>query len=69
MISSGMLRRVVWEKLTNVSDRPDDGGSKNFWNTRQLLPDYTALYPRRQLSSYVLVALSTWNLTNFKPLY
>jgi hypothetical protein len=34
--------------------RPDDGGSKDFWNIGKLLPDYTALQPRRQPSSYSL---------------
>jgi hypothetical protein len=28
--------------------RPDDGGSKDLWNVGKLLPDYTALQPRRQ---------------------
>jgi hypothetical protein len=32
--------------------RPDDGGSKDFRNVGKLLPDYTALQPRRQPSSY-----------------
>jgi hypothetical protein len=31
---------------------PDDGGSKALWNVGKLLPDYTALQPRRQPSSY-----------------
>jgi hypothetical protein len=31
--------------------RPDDGGSKDVWNVGKLLPDYTALEPRRQASS------------------
>jgi hypothetical protein len=31
-----------------VGDRPDDGGSKDLWNVDKLLPDYTALQPRRQ---------------------
>jgi hypothetical protein len=31
--------------------RPDDGGSKDLWNVGKLLPDYTALQPRRQPSS------------------
>jgi hypothetical protein len=30
----------------------DDGGSKDIWNVGKLLPDYTALQPRRQPSSY-----------------
>jgi hypothetical protein len=30
----------------------DDGGSKDLWNFGKLLPDYTALQPRRQPSSY-----------------
>jgi hypothetical protein len=29
-----------------------DGGSKDLWNVGKLLPDYTALQPRRQPSSY-----------------
>jgi hypothetical protein len=32
--------------------RPDDGGSKDLWNVSKLLPDYTALQPKRQPSSY-----------------
>jgi hypothetical protein len=34
------------------SDHPDDGGSKYLWNISKHLPDYTALQPRRQPSSY-----------------
>jgi hypothetical protein len=30
----------------------DDEGSKDFWNAGKFLPDYTALQPRRQPSSY-----------------
>jgi hypothetical protein len=33
-------------------DRPEDGGSKHLRNVSQFLPDYTALHPRRQPSSY-----------------
>jgi hypothetical protein len=29
-----------------------DGGSKDLWNVGELLPDYTALQPRRRPSSY-----------------
>jgi hypothetical protein len=32
--------------------RPDDGGSKDLWKDGKLLPDHTALQPRRQPSSY-----------------
>jgi hypothetical protein len=32
--------------------RPDDGGSKDLWNVGKLLPDYTALQPRKQPSSF-----------------
>jgi hypothetical protein len=35
-----------------VTHRPDDGGSKDLWNVGKLLPDYTALQPRRKPSSY-----------------
>jgi hypothetical protein len=31
---------------------PDDGGSKDLWNFGKPVPDYTALQPRRQPSSY-----------------
>jgi hypothetical protein len=37
---------------TDVGNYPDDGGSKDLWNVGKLLPDYTALQPRRQPSSY-----------------
>jgi hypothetical protein len=30
---------------------PDDGGIKDLWDVGKLLPDYTALQPRRQPSS------------------
>jgi hypothetical protein len=30
-----------------LTHRPDDGGSKDLWNVGKLLPDYTALQPRR----------------------
>jgi hypothetical protein len=30
---------------------PEDGGSKHLWNCGKLLPDYTALQPRRQKST------------------
>jgi hypothetical protein len=33
---------------------PNDGGSKLIWNFGQLLPDFTAQHPRRQLSLYSL---------------
>jgi hypothetical protein len=36
----------------NIYHSPDDGGSKYLWNVGKLLPDYTALQPRRQPSSY-----------------
>jgi hypothetical protein len=36
----------------NLKISPDDGGSKDLWNSGKLLPDYTALQPRRQPSSY-----------------
>jgi hypothetical protein len=42
----------------DMSHRPDDGGSKVLWNVGKLLPDYTALQPRRQPSSYLLFHVS-----------
>jgi hypothetical protein len=61
-LSSGMLRREVRQKFTDVSemlayflrqgDRPDDGGSKHLWIVSKLLPVYTAQHPRRHSSSY-----------------
>jgi hypothetical protein len=41
-----MYERLLW------NHRPDEGGSKHLWNVGQLLPDYTAQYPRRLLPSY-----------------
>jgi hypothetical protein len=50
---------VVIEEIQNgvkhwtvgIHKGPDDGGSKDLWNVGKLLPDYTALQPRRQPSS------------------
>jgi hypothetical protein len=39
-------------RRARLTHRPDDGGSKVLWNVGKLLPDYTALQPRRQPSSY-----------------
>jgi hypothetical protein len=44
-----------------LTHRPDDGGSKDLWNVGKLLPDYTALQPRRQPSSY-MVFFCKWHL-------
>jgi hypothetical protein len=45
-----------WRKLKMAvfCHHGDDGGSKYFCNFGKLLPDYTALQPRRQPSSYSL---------------
>jgi hypothetical protein len=43
------LKPIARARLTH---RPGDGGSKDLWNVGKLLPDYTALQPRRQPSSY-----------------
>jgi hypothetical protein len=40
------------DKLISFAHRPHDGDSKDLWNVGKLLPDYTALQPRRQPSSY-----------------
>jgi hypothetical protein len=40
---------TLWSMTT--ANRPDDGDSKDLWNVGKLLPDYTALQPRRQPSS------------------
>jgi hypothetical protein len=45
-LSSGMLRSVVWKKLTN--HRPDDGGGKHLWNVDQFLRDYTVQHSSRE---------------------
>jgi hypothetical protein len=37
--------------LHHQGDEWDDGGSKDLWNVGKLLPDYTALQPKRQPSS------------------
>jgi hypothetical protein len=41
---------IVTTLKSNI--RPDDGGSKVLRNVGKFLPDYTALQPRRQPSSY-----------------
>jgi hypothetical protein len=47
---------MIWRKKRKEEDgclsthRPDDGGSRNLWNVSKLLPDHTALQPRRQPS-------------------
>jgi hypothetical protein len=45
------ISNLLTHSLTHC---PDDGGSKDLWNVGKLLPDYTALQPRRQPSSYSL---------------
>jgi hypothetical protein len=37
-----------WRFRGEVSHCPDDGGSKDLWNVGKLVPDHTALQPRRQ---------------------
>jgi hypothetical protein len=44
----------VSTKMAMPISRPEDGGSKDLWNVDKLLPDYTALQPRRQSSLYAL---------------
>jgi hypothetical protein len=48
-MSSGLLRHVVWWKLTDVSEVL--AASIIGWIISKLLPDYTAQQPRRQSSS------------------
>jgi hypothetical protein len=73
-LSFGLLRRVVWQKLTDFSegDRPDDGGSKHLWNVSNLLPNYTAQQPRKQpfhtrrlenLKSRGMISFWNWMMT------
>jgi hypothetical protein len=45
-------KMAVFWVVALMNDRPDNGGSKDLWNVGKLLPDYTALQPRRQQSSY-----------------
>jgi hypothetical protein len=52
-LSSRMLHRAVFCKVTNVSqgdDRPDDGDGKHLRNVGQFVPDYTAQRSIRKLS-------------------
>jgi hypothetical protein len=35
-----------------ITHRPEDAGSKNFWNVVKLLTDYTMQHPKRQSCSY-----------------
>jgi hypothetical protein len=58
-LSSGLLRRVVWQKLTDVSEVLVEvyrrfRGSNHIWNVGKPLPDYTAEQPRRQSSSHCI---------------
>jgi hypothetical protein len=39
---------------TQLTHRPDDGGSTDPWNIGKLTPVYTALQPRRQPSSIII---------------
>jgi hypothetical protein len=48
LILSSQTERI----LKMVVFCPDDGDSKELWNVDKLLPDYTALRPRRQPSSF-----------------
>jgi hypothetical protein len=45
----------------SLVDRPDDGGSKDLWNVDKLLPDYTALQPRRRhLQAFGCLDYTSW---------
>jgi hypothetical protein len=45
LLAASIIRAMIY--------RPDDGGSKHLRNAgKLLLPDYTALQPKRQPSSY-----------------
>jgi hypothetical protein len=46
-IETLMLNQAI-EYVNKLCHRPDDGGGKDLWNVGKLLPDYTALQPRRQ---------------------
>jgi hypothetical protein len=52
VVFSLIKKPVVWRWPSSGRYRPDDGGSKDLRNVGKLLPDYTALQPRRQPSSY-----------------
>jgi hypothetical protein len=60
-MSNQELGRV---ELMNIH-RPDDGGSKDFWNVGEL-PDYTALQPRRQPSSKLVGFLKNYHKVSIK---
>jgi hypothetical protein len=48
------LRRVVWYKLNDTAEGPDDGRSKHLWNVCKFLPDYMTPHSNRQtLSDYI----------------
>jgi hypothetical protein len=56
MVSSGLLRRVIWQKFTDVSEVLADSiisaMSKPHGHVGKYLPDKTLQQPRRQPSSY-----------------
>jgi hypothetical protein len=50
------MKMVVFWVVAPCSQGDDNGGSKDLWNFGKLLPDYTALQPRRQpLHTYILL--------------
>jgi hypothetical protein len=55
-----------------MTHRRDDGGSKNHWNVGKLLPDYTALQPRRQpystMNAYGFYKIKYIEISEVEPL-
>jgi hypothetical protein len=55
-LSSGMMRHVVWQKLSCILIHLLLPSLSRLWNVGHFVPDYIAQYPRRQISWY----LSPW---------
>jgi hypothetical protein len=60
LLTSGIRRRVVWQFFNNISEDlvavifvcPEDGHRMSPWNLRWPSPNYMALYPIKQNTSY-----------------
>jgi hypothetical protein len=53
---------------TSITQRPDDAGSTDLWNVRELTPVYAALQPRRQPSSDPKVHYRVHNSLTLDPI-
>jgi hypothetical protein len=62
-----MLRRVVWYKLTNVSEVLIASIIRAISKCRQFLPEYTAQHPRRQTDTFNKSLVGYWKRSFLTP--